>query len=321
MESLKVEKKLSLEQTKLTYPADPDPKVEDGDLNLAGTITLDGNNFDLGVPITDAVGTVSIDAAAHRGKLDGLTGKVALSSLKLGGRPITNFKCDLVKPDRMDALRIGKMSGDVAGGAIAGQVDLVFPDNGPSRFGLGMVLRNANVAELAGPTEKDIKGQLTASLAIEGDWGDPSTRRGRGDVSVSGKDMYRIPLVLGLMQITNLSLPISSPFNEAAARYTVEGEKVSFEQIELRASNMLMSGSGWLDFKSKKVKMTFVTDNPNAWRIPFISDILQGARQEFMQIHVTGSVKEPKVSGSMMSTFTTTVDEVFDKNGTKRGGK
>jgi hypothetical protein len=40
-----------------------------------------------------------------------------------------------------------------------------------------------------------------------------------------------------------------------------------------------------------------------------------------MQIHVTGSVKEPKVSGSMMSTFTTTVDEVFDKNGTKRGGK
>jgi hypothetical protein len=321
MESLKVEKKLSVDFTKLTYRADPDPKVEDGDLDLAGTITLDGNNFDLGVPITDAVGTIAIEAAAHRGKLGGLTGKVALSSLKLGGRPIINFKCDLVKPNGMDALRIGKVSGEIAGGAIAGQVDLVFPDNGASRFGLGLVLRNANVAELAGPTEKDIKGQLTASLAIEGDWGDPSTRRGRGDVAVTGKDMYRIPLVLGLMQITNLSLPISSPFNEAAARYTVEGEKVNFEQIELRASNMLMSGSGWLDFKSKKVKMTFMTDNPNAWRIPFISEILQGARQEFMQIHVTGSVKEPKVSGSVMSTFTTTVDEVFDKNGTKKGAK
>jgi hypothetical protein len=183
-----------------------------------------------------------------------------------------------------------------------------------------MVLRNANVADLVGPSEKDIKGQLTASLAIEGAWGDASSRRGRGDVSVSGKDMYRIPLVLGLMQITNLSLPISSPFNEAAVRYSVEGEKVNFEAVELRASNMLMSGSGWLDFKSKKVKMTFVTDSPNAWRIPFITDILQGARQEFMQIHVSGSVQEPKVSGSMMNTFQTTVDEVFDKNG-KKGGK
>ncbi len=133
--------------------------------------------------------------------------------------------------------------------------------------------------------------------------------------------MYRIPLVLGLMQITNLSLPISSPFNEAAARYSVEGEKVSFEQIELRASNMLMSGSGWMDFKSKRVRMTFVTDSPNQWRIPFISDILRGASQEFMQIHVTGTVKEPKVSGSMMNTFTTTVDEVFDKSGTRKSGK
>ena len=91
-------------------------------------------------------------------------------------------------------------------------------------------------------------------------------------------------------------------------------------QLELRASNMLMSGTGWLDFATKKVKMTFVTDNPNAWRIPFITEILQGARQEFMQIHVNGTIQEPKVSGSVMSTFTTTVDEVFDKdkNSSKR---
>src|SRR4029078_7128794 len=128
----------------------------------------------------------------------------------------------------------------------------------------------------------------------------------------------------GLMQITNLSLPISSPFNEAAARNTVEGQRISFEQRERRASNRLMSGAGWLDFATRKVKMTFVTDNPNAWRIPFITEILQGARQELMQIHVSGSVQEPKVRGTMMNTFTTTVDEVFggnDKKGARRGEK
>jgi hypothetical protein len=319
MESLKAQGKFSADFTKLTYRADPDPKVEDGELDFAGTLTLNDNSFDLGVPVSAAIGTVALEGGARHGKLAGLTGNVALSSLNLGGRTITNFKCDLTKPDGRDELRIGKVAGEIAGGALAGQVDLVFPDKGASRFGLGMVVRNANVAELAGPSEKDIKGQLTASLAIEGDWGDPATRRGRGDVSVTGKDMYRIPLVLGLMQITNLSLPISSPFNEAAARYSVEGEKVSFEQIELRASNMLMSGSGWLDFKSKRVRMTFVTDSPNEWRIPFITDILRGARQELMQIHVSGTVKEPKVSGSMMNTFTTTVDEVFDKSGKKSG--
>ncbi|HEY7118795.1 MAG TPA: hypothetical protein VH475_19555 [Tepidisphaeraceae bacterium] len=317
IESLKLTGKLTADFNKLTYRADPDPAVEDGQLDIAGTIAVAGNGFDLGVPVTDATGTVTIAAAARRGKLAGLTGTVDLSSMKLGDREIRNARCELAKPESADALRVGKISAEVAGGALAGQVDLVFPDKGASRFGIGLVLRNADVATLAG--EKDIKGQVTASLAIEGDWGDPNTRRGRGDVSVSGKEMYRIPLLLGLMQVTNLTLPISSPFNEGAARYSVDGQKVNFEQIELRASNMLMSGSGWLDFASKKVKLTFVTDNPNAWRIPFISDILQGARQELMQIHVTGTVQEPRVSNSMMTTFTTTVDEVFnnDRNGKK----
>ena len=319
LESLKLTGKLSIDLSKLTYQADPDPARDEGDLKFAGALTLAGNSLEVGMPIADANGAITFDGAARGGKLGGLTGKVDLSSVTLGGRPIKNFKCDLIKPETADALRIGKIAGDVAGGTLAGQIDLIFPDKGSARFGLSLVLRNADVRELAGVAEKDINGQLTASLAIEGNWGDPATRRGRGDVSVSGKEMYKIPLMLGLMQITNLTLPISSPFNEAAARYSVEGERVSFEQIELRASNMLMSGSGWLDFKSKKVKMSFVTDNPNAWRIPFISDILQGARQEFMQIHVSGSVQEPKVSGAMMNTFTTTVDEVF--KGDRRGAE
>jgi hypothetical protein len=319
LESLKVQGKLSAEFSKLSCRADPDANVADGQLDLAGVITLAGNSFEIGAPVTDASGTITLEASARRGKLAGLTGAVDFPSLNLGGRELKNFKCELIKPASEDALRIGKVSGDIAGGALAGQVDLLFPDKGPSRFGLGLVLRNADVRELT--ADKDIKGTLSASLALEGNWGEPGTRRGRGDVAVTGKDMYRIPLVLGLMQITNLALPISSPFNEAAARYAVEGERVSFEQIELRASNMLMSGSGWLDFKTKRVKMTFVTDNPNAWRIPFISDLIQGARQEFMQIQISGTVQEPKVKGAMMSTFTTTVDEVFDKNGNKRGGK
>lgn len=320
LDSIKLQGKLSIDLTRLTYRADPDPKRDEGDLTFAGTLTMAGNSMELGAPITDATGVIAFDGAAHGGKLGGLTGTADFSSFTMGGREIKNFKSELIKPVREDALRIAKIAGEVAGGTLAGQIDLIFPDKGPSRFGLKLLLRNSDVRELAGMAEKELKGQLSASLDIYGDWGDPASRRGRGDVSVSGKEMYKIPVLLGLMQITNLALPISSPFNEASVRYNVEGEKVGFEQIELRASNMLMSGSGWLDFKSKKVKLTFMTDNPNAWRIPFVSDILQGARQELMQIHVTGSVEEPKVKGAMMNTFTTTVDEVLkgDRKSEKR---
>jgi hypothetical protein len=42
-----------------------------------------------------------------------------------------------------------------------------------------------------------------------------------------------------------------------------------------------------------------------------------------MQIHVTGSIQEPKVSGSVMNTFTTTIDEVLDRDkaGTKKSSR
>ena len=56
----------------------------------------------------------------------------------------------------------------------------------------------------------------------------------------------------GLLQITNLALPITSPFNEGTARYSVDGNRVTFESIELRAKDMMMQANGHLDFGTKQ---------------------------------------------------------------------
>jgi hypothetical protein len=162
---------------------------------------------------------------------------------------------------------------------------------------------------------QDIRGQLSASLALEGEWADISTRRGRGDATVNGKKMFQIPLLLGLWDVTNLSLPALSPFSEGTARYSVDGQRITFEQIQMRSDTMVMEGSGWLDFGTKKVQMNFSTDNPNWPTVPLVSDLLAGAKQELMQIQVRGTVQDPKVSASTLHTFTTTVDKVFSGNG------
>jgi hypothetical protein len=71
--------------------------------------------------------------------------------------------------------------------------------------------------------------------------------------------------------------------------------------------------------------MTFVTDNPNWPKLPLVNEIIQGAKHELLQIHVNGTVQEPKVSGSMMHTFSTTIDEVLKGSDTsdspRRRGK
>ena len=132
---------------------------------------------------------------------------------------------------------------------------------------------------------------------------------------MTGKELYKLPILLGLLQITNLSLPIAQPFSEASSRYTVEGDRVTFDSIELRAQQMLMTGSGRLDFGDRTVNLTFVTENSGFAKLPLLGELLQATRNELLQIHVKGTLQEPKVSAGVMSTFTTTIDEVF------RGGK
>jgi hypothetical protein len=270
-------------------------------------------SLDLGVPLTNVIASVTVAGTVRQGHLNELSGTLRAPSLVMAGRPLTDFKTGFEKAPDSETLRIGAMRGKIAGGELAGDVDLKMPRVGPSRYALNLVLRDADVKTIAADEAGDrpVNGRLTASLAMEGEWSNTSTRRGRGDVSVSGKEMYKIPLVLGLLQITNLALPITSPFNEATVAYSVDGNRVSAERIVLRSKDMLMQGSGYLDFTTRRVRMTFTTDNPNWPKLPIVGEFMRGAKNELLKIRVRGTLQEPKVGATPMTTFSTTVDEVL----------
>jgi hypothetical protein len=289
-----------------THPADRPSNVD-----FALTVQSDDASMNVGVPLFHVNGTADLAGTTRDGKLNDLTGTVSAPSLTMAQRSMTDLSLALNKPAGIDLLQVQKVQGRIAGGEIAGQMEWSFPDHGPSRYAVGLVLQGADVKEMSGDKTADIRGNLSASLAVEGNYDDPASRRGRGDVEVTGADMYHIPLVLGLLQITNLALPITSPFSEATARYSIEGQRVTFEQIELRAREMVMQGTGHLDFDTKRVSMVFTTDNTTWPKLPIIGDLISSARHELLQIDVNGTLQSPKVSASAMNTFTTTVDQVL----------
>ena len=244
-------------------------------------------------------------------------GKLGVASLGMAGRSIEDLGADLSKPAGQPVLNVDHLQGRLAGGEFAGQASLRFPDEGATHYSLNFVLRNADVRDIA-RANADVRGLLSASVALEGNVGQPGTRRGRGDVQVVGQRMYQIPLMLGLLQVTDLALPSNSPFNEATARYNVNGERINFDQIQMRSNTMLMSGAGYMDFGTKKVRMNFSTDNANLAQIPLLHELWQGAKQELLQIQVRGTIQAPKVNAASFHTFTTTVDEVFSGSDTEK---
>jgi hypothetical protein len=293
-----------------TGAADPD-KGNKGNVDLSGRISLNGASMNVGVPLSGVVGDVSGSATVIDGNLDRVRGTIRFDRLAMADRPARNVRATIDRPSGSDTLRFGGLSAELAGGNLAGDVALVTSPDEASRFTLDVVLRDADASVIAMDGLADVSGRLSASLGLEGQFDDPASRRGRGDVLVSGREMYNLPVVVGLLQITNLALPVNNPVTEATARYNVQGQRINFENISLRSKSLLMEGDGHLDFATKQVAMSFRTDNPTAFKIPFLSDLWRNAQQELFKIEVRGTIQDPKISNAALNTVTTTVDEVF----------
>ncbi len=188
-----------------------------------------------------------------QGKVSMVNADMDLSSITAAGRRLEGVSLQLLKSADRNELAIEKVHGSLAGGQVAGEVHPFYPDNEPSRYLLSLVVRNADLQNLVQGSEKDLKGLMTASLSLEGGW-DTASRRGRGDVVVTGKELYHLPLLMGLFQVTNLSLPIATPFKNGTARFSIDGQRMNFERVDLRSDTMLMSGEGYMDFGSKKLR-------------------------------------------------------------------
>jgi hypothetical protein len=281
------------------------------DVDFAAKIILRGTSMDIGLPATQMSGAIDLAGLIRSGNLHRLEGRCAVDSLLLAGRQGSDLKLTLAKITDDPEIDISHVEGNFASGDIAGQGDYIYSDSGSSRYDVNLVLRDADVRQITEPAGQDIRGRVTASLQMGGTWDDPSSRRGHGDVSVVGEKMYNIPLMLGLMQITNLALPTTSPFNQISTRYTLEGQKVELEDISLRSNDVSMNGSGEMDFAKRQVSLWLATNNPTLVALPVIGPLLSGANQELLRVHIKGTIEQPKVSASTFDTVTTTVDQVF----------
>lgn len=283
------------------------------DAQFAGIVRAVGASVDPGIAMTDLTGEARLGGRFVEGTMQSLEGQFNFNTLSLAGRSVTDLRGRVLRSAGDRRIAISDLRAALAGGELAGQAEVIPGEAGQGRYALSLVVRDADVRLLTGELDPRADARLTASFAIEGNFNDTASRRGRGDVVVAGKQLYRMPVVLGLLQMTSLSLPIAAPFDRGTASYSLQGSRLNVEAVELQAEGMRMNGSGLIDFNERLVAMTFTTDAAG-WRIPVIGDVIEGARNQLLQIHVRGKLEEPKVGAGVVPTFTTTIDEIRKGN-------
>ena len=289
----------------------------DVDFNCVVTTTGSGN-VDLGFPVTDIFGWVQLIGEVREDRLTKLSGVIGADSYKILGRSGSNLTANLRKPDYSDGMLLQSIRTQLAGGSVAGDVTIVAHGDAPSQYAVEAVVQNANLAEVIGPTTKTpLQGNFSASFDVEGVFGDTRNRRGRGNVQIRGHDMYEAPIILGFFRLVNFALPVRAGVNDIDVSYTLMGDQAIFDSIQFSAPGLRIYGDGVVDFARREVDMTLNTENPDAWTLPLLHQLVRKAREELLQIRIKGSLEEPKVQAHALPTFQATLDQVVQdvKNG------
>jgi hypothetical protein len=128
---------------------------------------------------------------------------------------------------------------------------------------------------------------MIADLSMSGIVGDPEDRAGRGLVQISGGAVVALPGIINLIEASNLSLPLGSRLDNAEAEFYLDGNTLAFERISATSRSIEILGYGTMDWLTRGVDLRFRSRSLN--RIPILSSVLEGVRDELITTKMTGT--------------------------------
>jgi hypothetical protein len=246
-----------------------------------------------------------VDVLADHLRAEDLTATATSASIRNGKRP--------------GEIRITDAAGRIHGGRFAaaaeilpGGTDPIGPSEASARqytaeLMLSGVRFNALLTELSASmkpgelpapepeTETDdrSRGLLDGSVSLEGWIGRPATRRGRGALRINGGRVIAFPFVMRLIEVSNLQLPTAAKLDYARARFYLDGNTLSFEELSLLSRAVEILGSGTVTWPAKELDLRF--NSRSARPIPILSQLVQGIRDELITTEVKGTLAAPRI--------------------------
>lgn len=319
--------------------ADDDPAGERTGVVFEGAMRFMGAAADLGVAIGEAEGEAFVRAEQKPGRPAEIEAELRVPRLSVAGLAMTGGRIELataldVGPDGAERSTISITHASAA--CHEGRVWATAQIGPPATEGagreysvdvLGAGVQFAPVLdELGGEeaatseqaaAEDRTRGMVDAWVSVAGRAGDPSSRMGRGAVRVANGDVLRLPVMLPLVQMSNLMLPKSDRFDYLQAEFNLRGAVAEFERIAVLSDSVSLMGAGTVTLPGFGLDMRF---NSRAnHRLPLLSDLYEAVRDEIVTTRVSGTVAEPEIRSESFSTARTVLGMLMDPSHERAG--
>jgi hypothetical protein len=197
--------------------------------------------------------------------------------------------------EERSSVRARPVAASLFGGVINGDAWITL---GPvPRWGLHATLNQADLARCAQEVltgEHRLQGKLHGALDLRGAGSSTNAMVGHGAIRLDGADVYELPLMIALLKILSVRTPDRNAFSKSDIRFRVEGQHIYFDQIDFSGDAISLLGKGEMDFQ-QNVRMTFhAIVGRGELDLPVLKQVVGGASQQIMLIHVTGTMQQPE---------------------------
>ena len=106
------------------------------------------------------------------------------------------------------------------------------------------------------PDDKPVKlkGQVQGNLTLAGRFGDPKSRRGGGTILISQAQMFKVPLMLAILQVIHFAIDDDNAFHDAMLDYIIDGSELILQEIDLFIVLAVYPGFGGQPFSPITIK-------------------------------------------------------------------
>lgn len=152
----------------------------------------------------------------------------------------------------------------------------------------------ARCAQEAISGKQSLSGQVWAQMVLHGKGRGVHNLRGNGEIGLRNADLGELPVMVALLKTLKGRLPDTTAFNSADTDFRIEGEHVYLDRIHCDGDAISLRGKGEVGL-DRHVRMTFSTIvGRDEIRLPLINDLMGGASQQIMLIHVDGTLDAPE---------------------------
>lgn len=303
---------------------DQNSRKPEPDWSLTGTLETENLSLQSGLAFENLKGRLPFAASSRQGVFD-FDGQLTAQHVTLAKLNLENVEGMITYDAEQNGWLLSQLSAKLANASIGGELQ-TWMESGESHYSGAFTFDHVPLAAIASAFStneqtaegKSIAGVVVGQISISGSPADPTRRRAGGTFQVKEAELYKLPALLAILNVINLTLPRESAFQEIDTEFYLSDDELQFRNLHLKGNALAMIGEGEMVWSTKALdlKLTAISPKQDS-KIPVVTELLEGASREMIEVRVTGTMNDPVATGRPFRTVSNALETLLnpkDKN-------